>query len=169
MVRSLLFAIWGRYALGHGFTLDSTGRFRDIHFHRSRTWAMTSFNPSSGAFSYFWRQDSIIIVIQGCVGALRRAHLYMPYPYHSPAKSCTMFPPLMAPHSFVSVLALFLALTVHVSAFDYSNTRGTLEQCVNKVYPQVQQWVCTFYGICNANLCEYVRCDNWCGTRLTHD
>jgi hypothetical protein len=83
----------------------------------------------------------------------------------------------MASFAFVLVLALFLALTVHVSAQDlncnltnwywnntfwnetlwnatYNNYNwSTISGCVDGDYSFVDQYVCDYCNVCNANLC----------------
>lgn len=62
----------------------------------------------------------------------------------------------MAPQTFLPILALFLALTVQVSAqeYNYSDPHANLQDCVNYVYPLAQKNICTLYKKCHANICE---------------
>lgn len=62
----------------------------------------------------------------------------------------------MASRFFVLTLALFLAIIAQVSAqdFNYPNPNGSLNDCVNYIYPRVEEYLCTHLNQCHANLCS---------------
>ncbi len=62
----------------------------------------------------------------------------------------------MAPQTFLPKLALFLVLTVQVSAQNFSCVYyvDTLQSCVDCIYPLVTEYLCTYLNECHANLCE---------------
>ena len=62
----------------------------------------------------------------------------------------------MAPHTFLPILALFLAATVQVSAQNFTCAYyiDTLQTCVDCIYQLVQEYLCTYSNQCHANLCK---------------